>query len=254
MEGTFPKNCFISCSLKDEDARDLLVKKLQNRGVEYYIFPDMKISPQKMVNHDLIDAILSHDALIYVKGGHSALSFWVAFERDYALRSGKHVFSFDSPTLQIEKSRLSPLQLPVYPIYLERDSGKLKDLFSFMKSRHIDFGSLQDTAAKKLSLSNLSEISVRDVLNHNGFIIYFLSSDSLKSKDVLLEIGYALETQPDRILISLLENVRTKDIPHFSEKIHFVQLFGDKKRAEKPRWDDLIVNLYWLVFKYSYSL
>lgn len=97
MTATFsslPRHCFISHSYRDEDSLEALRTSIP-REVQPYVFPPITASPDQFVCTALIDAILSQEGLIYLLGGHSAESFWVAFERDYGLRSTRKVFSFD---------------------------------------------------------------------------------------------------------------------------------------------------------------
>ncbi len=251
MEASFPKKCFISYSYKDEDVSELLKKKLRNRGVESFTFPPIRLPPDKLISNKLIEAILSYQALVFIKGGHSNLSFWVAFERDYAIRANKQVYSFDPETLKIEKYRLKPLQLPIFPSYLSKDARKLQGLFTFMQQRYFDLHTWQKSHGSRI---DVVPESINSPVSKGGYSVIFLTSKSLKSKIMKSEMEYALNTHPDRILVGLVDDIHKKDIPGFSEKVRYIQLFGDSKRSEKQRWDDLIVNLYWLIFNPSYEL
>jgi hypothetical protein len=250
MEAGFPKKCFISCSPKDEDACELLDKKLRNRGVETYSFPPIRVSPNKLNSKALIDAILDHPTLVYVQGGHSNLSFWVTFTRDYALRAHKQVQSFDPVTLKIDKCRLNPLQLPIIPWYLEKDTKKLKELFDYMRNRHIDLHSL---SVHNISTGNAMPQSINELVKNTGYFLIFLTSNILKSKQTKSELENALRNHPDRMLIAIVDKINIENISGFSDRIHYVQLYGDSKRSDKQRWDDLIVNLYWLIYSPSYK-
>ncbi len=251
MEARFPKKCFISYSDKDTDAGNLLKKKLQHRGVQSFNFPPIKVPPHKFNSNELIEAILGHQEHIYVKDGHSNLSFWVNFSRDYALRAHKQVSSFDPVTMKIEKCRLPPMKLPIFPCYLANESKKLQELFTYMQNRHLSLHSWLNTNG--ITAETIRE-TVDTVIRNGGFCTLLLTSTTLKSKIVKHEIKHMLETYPDRILIGLVDKISTRDIPGFSDRNHVVQLFGDSKRPEKQRWDDLIVNLYWLIYHPSYTL
>src|SRR5690242_12395462 len=87
-----PKKCFISHSFKDAEPRQELLAQLP-RDVEPFVFPPIVVQPDQMVSDKLLDAIRACDGLIYLQGGASAQSFWVALERDYALRVGKSVYA-----------------------------------------------------------------------------------------------------------------------------------------------------------------
>ncbi len=251
MEAGFPKKCLISCSHKDADARELLDKKLRNRGVESHQFPPIRVPPNKFTSKALIDVIIEHPTLVYVKGEHSNLSFWVAFQRDYALRAHKEVQSFDPVTLKIEKSRLSPLQLPIIPWYMEKDMKKIREIFDYVKNRHID---LSSWATKNGLVEYTIPQSLKEAVSNTGYTLIFLTSNTLKSKQAKTELEHALRSNPDRILIAIVDKINFEDIPGFSDRVHYVQLYGDNKRSDKQRWDDLIVNVYWLVYNPSYTL
>ena len=245
MEVGFPKKCFITYSHKDQDALELLKKKLRNRGVESQSYPPIKVPPEKFRSNPYIETILRYPALIYIKGGHSNLSFWVAFARDFALRAGKLVFSFDPVTLKIEKSRLKQLQLPVHANYIEKDTRRLRDIFNHMEKRFIDLFAWQKSHNPT---GYVNPESIVTSVSNGGYSVIFLTSKTVKSKTMNSEIKYALDTHPERILIALLDDIKKKDIAGFTERTRCIKL------TEKQRWDDLIVNLYWTIFHPSYEL
>ena len=247
----FSKEYFISHSHKDEEAHGLLLKKLRNRGIEPYIYSPNKGSPTNLASKDLIEAILDHLALVHIQNGFPEQSFWVAFERDYALRAHKPVYAFDPVTYKIEKSRIPPLNLPIYPSYYSGDKEKMHNLFTFMRNRHFDLNSFFKIEGS--TATSFTE-SFNTVIRNGGYYAIFLSSKTLKTKNLKEEIGFALKSHPDRILIGLLDQFNLKDIPGNLDRIQCVQLFGDRKRSEIERWDDLIVNLYWLVLKSTHKL
>src|SRR5690349_18238936 len=108
-----PGRYFISHSYRDAATRDALLKQLP-AGVKPFIFPPIQVAPKDFVSSNLIEAILASDGLIYLDGGYSARSFWVAFERDYALRARKPVFAYDSETSTIIQQDVAPLELPIF--------------------------------------------------------------------------------------------------------------------------------------------
>lgn len=90
-----PRRCFISHSYKDLQARQRLLESLPS-AVEPIIFPLIEARSEQMLRSELIRALETCDGLIYLQGGYSDTSFWVAFERDYARRAGKPVFAYDA--------------------------------------------------------------------------------------------------------------------------------------------------------------
>lgn len=89
-----PNRCFISHAYADATARDTLIKRLPT-GVTPFVFPPITVKPEEFVSDPLIGAVLNCDGLIYLRGGASDHSFWVALECDCALIAGKPVFVFD---------------------------------------------------------------------------------------------------------------------------------------------------------------
>jgi nucleoside 2-deoxyribosyltransferase len=95
-----PARCFISHSYKDLQARQRLLDSLPST-VQPVIFPPIEALSEKILRYELIRALEQCDGLIYLEGGYSDTSIWVAFERDYALRAGKPVFAFDTLSGQL---------------------------------------------------------------------------------------------------------------------------------------------------------
>ena len=128
---------FISHSYRDETLRRNMLKKLPD-GVQPYVFPPIEVSPDKFVSSRLMDAITGCDGLLYLDGGHSASSFWVAFERDYALRAGLPVYAAlpDDKGYQFEFARYDapPLNLQVHASSTARDAEQVQNVIGHMRS------------------------------------------------------------------------------------------------------------------------
>src|SRR5262249_39658098 len=111
-------------------------------SVQPIVFPPITARPDQMVSSELIRAILQCKGLIYLMGGASERSFWVALERDYALRSGKLVYSFDPATVAISRDTSKPLDLQVFISYtrLDLQMAEIVDrVGTFMwKERHFE--------------------------------------------------------------------------------------------------------------------
>src|SRR4051812_13664879 len=117
---SLPDKCFISHAYADAAARERLIRDLPD-DVRPIVFPPIHAKPHEFVSKPLIEAILGCEGLIYFRGGASDKSFWVAFERDYALRSGKPVFSYDIRTSELSRDSDKPLDLAVFGSYSHRD-------------------------------------------------------------------------------------------------------------------------------------
>jgi hypothetical protein len=116
-----PKKCFVSHAYRDTDALRSLTNRLLESGREPYIFPPISVTPDQMVSAQLIREVLGHEGFIFLKEGNSAQSFWVAFERDIALRAGKKVYSFSYPSLELQPDHSKPRNLTICAHYASED-------------------------------------------------------------------------------------------------------------------------------------
>ena len=122
------KEVFLSHSYRDTENKDLLLCALPP-NVEPFFFPPITVTPDQMVSNDLILSILDCEAVVYIDGGLSAQSFWVAFERDFAKRAKLHVFEFNPVMTMISPYESPPLHLPVFPSYTSRDRSRVDRIF-----------------------------------------------------------------------------------------------------------------------------
>ena len=247
---------FISHSYRDAEVRERLLKQLP-AGMIPFIFPPITVNPQDFVSNHLIEAILSCDGLIYLKGGSSAQSFWVAFERDFAIRNGMPVFAADPTTLVIERDLSDPLDLAVYASYYRKDVEKVINISSFLEEkRSFDFW-LDYRDLKINSTGWQSEVanSIADRIDRGGYLLVFWSKLGANSGVIKREIMQALEHAnkgAPRVLFALLDS---HPLPEYLQNYQEapVQLFGDTERPESHRLDDLIVRLYWLIYRNRYE-
>jgi hypothetical protein len=202
-----------------------------------------------MVSNKLINAILGCQGLIYVAGRYSSKSFWVAFERDYALRAGKPVFSFDPEQGRIEADTSEPLRLPIYPEFSYADNKRITRILQFMeKKRHFSPWKY-DLMARGVYYPQQNKRIVEDHIAAGGYLLLFWSQGSAKSSWIQwseTEWRFAVSTFPDRVLLALLDDTPLE--PEMSNT-EVIQLFGDRERSESHRLDDLIVRLYWLIHR-----
>jgi hypothetical protein len=251
MDAQLPRKCFISHSYADAEARDQIIAKLPF-DVKPYVFPPITVPPDQFVSNELIHAITDCDALIYLKGGSSDRSFWVAFERDYALRIGKKVFSVDITTRELTLHSKKPIDLNVFASYHHKDRKQVHEIAKFMKNQRyfdlwIDYEKIQPGTKFDETINS----SLEDRLQRGGYVVVFWSASSSGSKWVQSEIQKAAEGIKDfndRVLFALLEN---SPVPGWWLKFQepAVQLYGDHKRSVNQRVDDLVVRLYWLIYR-----
>ena len=252
---SLPEKCFISHSYADGAARERFIGNLPD-GVSPFVFPPIQARPHEFVSKPLIEAILGCDGLIYFRGGASDKSFWVAFERDYALRSGKAVFSYDIATSELSPDTGRPLDLAVFASYNRNDSKRVRHICEFLgQERNFDVW----LDVKDLSSGNLWEKEIEaglaDRLNRGGYVIAFWSDHASRSNWMQKELAAAaadIDRFNDRVLFALLE---PSPLPEFWLRFQepYVQLYGDSDRPETHRIDDLVVRLYWLIHRKTKS-
>lgn len=285
-----PAKCFVSHSYKDETARAHLLDALPAL-VEPFIFPAIDASPDQMVSNELVSSILSCPGLIYLEGGASAASFWVAFERDYALRAGKRVYAFNPSTRTLRRDTAEPMDLAVFPSYARLDEGIVDRVLSFMQDqRSFDLGAsarsdpqiAQDLGDYFGKLSG----EIVGALQRNGNAVVFWSANAARSEWVADEIDRAFDYQLNlmredslldpahrthvaerRILFATLDETPLPATPamaayarvlqnyqrdgHVEDALVPVHLTDAHGDLDLHRVDDLIVRAYWLIYRHS---
>lgn len=260
---------FISHAYKDAEIRDQMIDKLP-QGVESYIFPEIGPPPNELVSERMLAAVADHDGLIYLKRNKSALSAWVALERDYAIRIGKPVFAYDPKTERFEKHDGGPLDLQVYfsmAIEDQRDRSH-KRILTFMQQKRY-FTSLY----REMNFTNddFEAHLKKDMIkrfNRGGVMVIFWSEHAPNSDVVKFELDYAFKNnQKKNVVFALLdETPLLEDFSDQSEEL-IVRIYSnfnsfatkklflnqqkddDDGKSATQRVDDLIVRLYWLIFR-----
>lgn len=126
-----PSKCFISHAYQDSAARDRLISLLP-KGVSAVVFPPITVEPDQFISARLIEAILGCQGLIYLRGGASAESFWVSFERDFGLRAKRQVFAYDPASLRLARDNAVPAPMPVYSCYSRLDHNRVREIMHFL--------------------------------------------------------------------------------------------------------------------------
>jgi hypothetical protein len=248
---TLPAKCFISHAYADAVARDALVELLPS-GVTPFVFPPITVRPDEFVSNPLIDAVLNCDGLIYIRGGASDRSFWVALERDYAIRAGKKVFAYDTATGELTRDTGSPLDLAAFASYQHRDADQVRQIADFLnQKRHFDMWLDATGLAPGSDWKQEIAASLSDRLARGGYAVVFWSraaSESEFVKNEVKEVAEGIAEFNDRVLFGLLEPC---PVPDFWLKFDepSVQLYGDLDRSATQRLDDLVVRLYWLIYR-----
>ncbi len=247
---TLPRRCFISHAYADLEYKALI--EALPPDVDARTFPEIAVAPDQLVSNELVAAILECDGLIYLDGGHSARSFWVAFERDYALRAGKQVFSATIDTYTLAVHDGDPLDLATFASYHKEDRDRVREISEFLR-RERYFDLLWDTEDGLPGDDLVREIEsgIRDRLLRGGYVVVFWSRAARESGFVENELGTAMEGMEgvnDRVLFALLDDT---PLPEFWTRFQEpgVQVYTDEERIDRHRWDDLVVRLYWLIYR-----
>jgi hypothetical protein len=251
MDVQLSEKCFISHAYADIESRNRLIKSLPSH-VEAVVFPRITVPSDELVSSELVEALLDCDGLIYLSGGASDRSFWVAFERDYALRAEKKVYAADIDSMQLREDVGPPLDLAVFASYHREDAPRVREIVEFLnRERHSDVPLDIKDLRPGTSILHETERSIQDRLARGGYALIFWSEAASHSPWVESELEAAAEGMPDfndRVLFALLEDV---PLPRFWLMFQepAVQLFGDAERSEVQRLDDLTVRLYWLIYR-----
>jgi hypothetical protein len=237
-----PGKYFISHSYKDAAVRDSFLETLPSQ-VTPYIFPPISVSPLEFVSSTLIGAILACDGMIYMNEGASVRSFWVAFERDYALRTGKPVFNYTPSQSTFSHHTSPPLDLVVFPSYTRKDFQIVMPILDFMrKRRHFDVWIDSEQIKPGEMWQDKLEKGISGTIKRGGYVTTFWGTN--ESEWVMRETLRGLEEH--RVIVAGLGS----QPPLFIQKYHdmFVQLM-ENGQINNNRIDDLIVRLYWLIFQ-----
>lgn len=252
---TLPPRCFISHSYSDARARADLLSELP-REVEPFIFPEIKAAPDQMVSNELIKAILECGGLIYLKGGYSERSFWVAFERDYALRAGKIVFSYDPQTRVLARDSSPPLNLSIFANYARADEYQVGPILSQMRTeRSFDLPSLDDVVASGTDVLQTLNGNIMGVLDRGGYVVMFWSKRAAESRWVQEEYSTVIRLDPGHYA-SHIFFARLDEAPLPIPLVTFqrsdrneVRFFDTSSGSYLHHIDDLIVRLYWRIYQ-----
>jgi hypothetical protein len=248
-----PSPCFISHAYADQEIVKGLVQRLP-KGVSPFVFPPITVTPDQRVSDDLVAAILKCRGLIYVEAAHSSQSVWVSFERDYALRAGKAVFSYTHKTSRFARETSAPLDLPVFPAYSGRDRVRVDQVTSFMRDKRQFDVWMDKDIEPGTNWQKEIEGGREDRLSRGGYMVAFISHNSTKSESISRELVDAAERWPNQILPVLLDPVASTAWPVALQQRQAVVLHQRAGHEESLNWngiDDLIVRIYDLVYRHS---
>lgn len=227
----FPKRCFISHSYKNKAAAEKLCSSLP-KDVVAVKFPRVEPLPNKAVSNQIIPKILNCSGLIYLTSNASKLSFWVSFEKDYALRSRRKVFAYNSRNRTLQRDHSRPLPLKLTVCYHSNDSNRVNRLLSWMAEKRYF------KIEKSIIYSNTGSIKgdilaqLEDLLVEEGVVLWLMSLSNIKVVDVFYSEDYVvkyLKEDPDKIY-----------------KKYFQDLYdlGEGEKIEEYMYYDLYSNVY----------
>lgn len=280
----WPARYFISHSYSDKDARGVLVTSLPKKRARPYIFPEIIVTPEQRVSDDLVTQVTRSDGLIYLTGGASAESFWVAFERRVALRAGKRVVAFDPTTRAFSRPKLKLIDPPCAFVWNGFGTGDT-DVVHAAAKWLMDKRGLDLTAAKGRERTNAGALdlkdsmySLNDKMRAGGALVLFLSVEALEDDEfyelregavrsyltnegILKEgvlIVWTRRPDAERLRKALATNWWKPDLAPLKEAIAASLVEDDRRKAiilteggrvDWRRVDDLMVRVDYMVFK-----
>jgi hypothetical protein len=247
MTFRWPGEYFISHSYKDSDIVESLLKKLP-LWMKPYVFPPIKVKPDQMVSNSLMNAIRRCSGLIYLEEGKSASSFWVAMERDYAFRLGKRVYSFNSINEKLTREKRDPLDLRVFHAYSRTILQNVSHIADLMKERYFDtFINIPTISTAYEDVVKEHMMSVKAI---GGYVLIYWSKDVEHSPVIPAELDLAMREYPDRVLLVQLDDTPLPIwITDQISKENTINIMEDNKSSQLHKIDDLIVRLYWLIYR-----
>ena len=251
MNIRWPGKYFISHSYEDVS----IVADLKNNlpfWMVPVIFPPRKVNRDQVVSNTLMSTIRKCQGLIYLRGGASDSSFWVAMERDYALRLKKRVYSFNSVPEKLSRVKLPPLDLRVFHAFSKPDSQDVSEVTNFMRERHFqtagDVKDFFDTAIN--SFENMVTKAMQSVKAVGAYVIVYWSGEVESSNWMRFEFDLAMREYPDRVLVvQLYDTPLPKWIVDRIKIDNIVKLMENQDFSRRQKIDDLIVRIYWLIYK-----
>ncbi len=210
--------CFLSHSFDDKDEVEMIAARLEQAGAQTKIFELEEPNPDTPVSNKIIPTILDCDNLVYLLGGESSKSFWVRFEKDFALRSGLNVYAADAATDRLYKVEEKPLRLRIRTVYHRSDNELADRLFDWMReNRHFDID-ITRTRLRLGAMSGDAAVSMEEMLIDGGVALYLCGPRMVPT----LEYFYSYLFQ------------------EYLDRVHdFRQRFIDRRLEDYPRDLDL---------------
>lgn len=133
------RSVFISHAYNDDEALQRLLGCVLPNEADPIVFPAIQVRPTERVSDELMQSIRSCDGLVYLNTKQSKDSFWVLFERNYALRLGKPVYAFNPRRRLFRQDRaahVDPIVAVNWNNWIVRDAGIVRDVALHLNDLH----------------------------------------------------------------------------------------------------------------------
>ena len=243
------KEYFISLSYKDEEVFNKS-RNLLPAWITPHVFPAKDVTPDQMVSDELLTHIRQRDGLLYLSSKNSSNSFWVALERDYAIRIQKPVYRFDPINGKFNQDLSKPLELKVFPSYSREDKHVVDNIVYLLKERYIEMFT-DNAILPGQNVADEINQAIHNSLEAGGYSVFFISEKSMTSEWVKKELEITMKKYADRIIPCLIDSTDTRVLPQFFQEYQILTLY-DKRCQDginRNRLDDLIVLLYWYIYR-----
>lgn len=192
-----------------------------------------------------MEVIRSCSGLIILSGEHSRASFWVAFEREIAIRAGLAVYLWDPDRNALDLDRKGRTNLSVFLSHANRDRDAALYVASHMEQRSFDVW-LGSDGIVNLRDDFPDDSPMEAGMSRGGYMVVL---DSRRAQGSSMVQFYIREVGNGRIVVASLDG---SPAPHYftdtDKKDQFVQLW-DGTGISENRIDDLIVRLCWLMYR-----
>ena len=185
-----PQRVFISHAYADQEALRGLLDRLPP-GVEPVIHPPDPANPDRAVSNGIVAKVSACPGLIYLQGGASARSEWVAFEKDYAWRTGRQVFAFnpDSARLVRHEEVLEPLTCIVVATASAEARQRVSALLQWMeRERHFRL----DASVMPARIKEIP-VFVGEALEEGSPIVWFVDDRVAAVANLAMDDDFDLE-------------------------------------------------------------
>jgi TIR domain len=127
----------------------------------------------------------------------------------------------------------------------------VKGIMETLRKRYFSVWSDEEQLQAGMEWAKETERGLRDIVEHGGYLVTFISRASLESTFVRQELEFVAAKYPGQILPVLLEDVGPTLSDSSLATLHQIKLFQLDGRVDENRVDDLIIQIYYMVHKDS---